>query len=133
MATALIKLITGAVYRILFYQLTIIIGLTGMLFLLKGKQSALSVLAGGLAYWVPTLFFVRGVVSTTGARAIAWFMTTFFVGEAIKLVASGGLFLLAIRYFHADVIYALLGLMSAIVAFWIASVICVSRTSGAVA
>jgi ATP synthase protein I len=133
MTTALIKLITGVVYRILFYQLAMIMGLTGMLFLLKDKQSGLSVLAGGLAYWLPTLVFVRGVASTTGARAIARFMTTFFVGEAIKLIASGGLFLLAISYFHADTVYALLGLMSAIVAFWIASIMCVFRRSGVVA
>ncbi len=133
MATALIKLIRGAVYRILFYQLAMIMGLTGMLFLLKGKQSGLSVLGGGLAYWLPTLVFLRGVASAAGAHAAARFIATFFAGEAIKLVASGGLFLLAISYFHADVVYALVGLMSAIAAFWIASVICVFRTSGVAA
>ena len=122
MATALIKLITHTVYRILFYQLVIIIGLTGMLFVLKGKQSGLSVLAGGLAYWLPTLVFVRGVASAAGARAIARFMAIFFAGEAIKLIASGALFLLAVTYFQANVLYALLGLISAITAFWIASI-----------
>lgn len=131
MATALTKLVTAAVYRIIFYQLVLIMGFIAVLFILKGKQSGLSALAGGMAYWLPTLIFARGVTACAGARAVGRFVMAFFAGEAFKLILSGVLFLLAVKYWQVDMFYALLGLVGAILAFWLASAICLFRSEGA--
>jgi F0F1-type ATP synthase assembly protein I len=95
-----------------------------MLFLVKGKQSGWSALAGGLAYWLPTVIFARVVATCASARALTRFIITFLGSEAVKLGLSGVLFLLAIIFLHAQVIYAVTGLVAAIAAFWIASVAC---------
>lgn len=121
MATAFKKPVTNAVYRIIFYQLMIIAGFTLILSTLKGMQSGLSALAGGLAYWLPTFIFTRGVAACAGARVGARFMVAFFGGEAIKLVLSGVLFLFAVNYFSMQIVYAVMGLVIAIIAFWVAS------------
>lgn len=121
MATALTRPVTNAVYRIIFYQLMIIVGFTLILFTLKGMQSGLSALAGGLAYWLPTFIFTRGVAACAGARVRARFMVAFLGGEAAKLVLSSTLFLFIVNYLHMQVVYAVVGLVIAIAAFWTAS------------
>ncbi len=130
--TALIKPVTHAVYRIIFYQLTLIIGFILILSALKGMTSGLSALAGALAYWLPSCVFVRSLAACASARAIARFMITFFAGEAIKLALSGVLFLMAVSYLHAQAVYAVIGLLVAIVAFWVASAMSLYRTGVAV-
>jgi len=127
-ATALTKPVTNAVYRIIFYQLMIIAGFTLILFILKGMQSGLSALAGGLAYWLPTFIFTRGVAACAGTRVGARFMVAFFGGEAVKLVLSGALFLFAVKYFPIQVVYAVVGLVMAIIAFWVASGVCLYQS-----
>lgn len=128
MATALTRSVTHAVYRIIFYQLMIIVGFTLILFVLKGMHSGSSALAGGLAYWLPTFIFMRGVTACADVRGGARFMMAFFGGEAVKLALSGALFLFAVNYFPIQVIYAVIGLIMAIIAFWVASGVCLYQS-----
>lgn len=128
MAAPLKRSVTNAVYRIIFYQLMIIVGFTLILFTVKGMQSGLSALIGGLAYWLSTFIFTRGVAACAGARIGVRFMVTFFGGEAVKLVLSGALFLFAVNYFSIQVVYAVVGLVMAIIAFWVASSLCLYQS-----
>jgi ATP synthase protein I len=112
--------IISAVYRVIFYQLLIMIGFVLMVFILKNIKSGWSALAGGLAYWLPTFIFVRSVAACAGAHAVRRFIAAFFGGEVIKLVLSGVLFIMAVNYLHVETIYAVLGLSVAIIAFWLA-------------
>ena len=127
MTTQLNKPVRAYVNKVIFYQFAVITGLALVLFLLQGIKSGYSALLGGLAYWLPTLFFVWRVSRHVGARAATRFIAAFFVGEAIKLMLTGVLFLFAIQYCHVELLDALVGLVVAIVAFWIASVACLSR------
>lgn len=124
----LTKLVKTEMLRIVIYQLMIVMGFTLILFLLKGMHSGLSVVAGGLSYWLPTLIFMMRVSTHTGARAATRFMVALFAGEVIKLVLCGILFLIAIKYLHLQLFYALIGLVSAIIAFWIASIAVLFQT-----
>jgi ATP synthase protein I len=109
-------------YKILFWQLVMILGLAVVITLLLGKHKGISIILGGLACWLPTLVFLWRVSAYVGARAAMRFMVAFFVGEMVKLFLSGVLFVLAVKYLSIDVLYGLIGLIGAIVAFWIASI-----------
>lgn len=117
-------LVKNYVTKMILYQLIAIMGLALIIFLLKGIQSSLSALLGALAYFLPTSVFVLRVSAHSLARAATRFFVTFFVGEAVKLVFSGVLFVLIIQYCHAELLYALIGLVGAIVAYWISSIAC---------
>lgn len=117
-------------YRIVFWQLMIIMGLAIVLFLFRGIQSGLSALLGGLAYWLPTLLFVWRIFARLSARAVKQFVIAFFAGEAMKLFGSAILFLLIAKYLPVDVLPLLFGFMSAIIAFWISSLFFLSRFQG---
>lgn len=116
------------IFRIVFFQLMMIMGFTVVILLLKGSRYGLSVLAGGLSYWIPTLLFVWCASAFAGARAAMNFLLVFFAGEVLKLVLSGILFLFAIKYLEMHILYAFIGLAGAIVAFWIASFACLYYT-----
>jgi ATP synthase protein I len=112
------------IFRIVFFQLMMIMGFTVLLFLLKGSYNGLSALAGGLSYWIPTLLFVWSASAFAGARAAMNFLVVFFAGEVLKLLLSGVLFLIAINYLEMHLLYAFIGLAGAIAAFWISSFAC---------
>lgn len=113
------------VLRIVLYQLIMIVGLTLILLFLKGMHEGLSILAGAIAYWLPTFIFMWRASAHAGARAATRFMIAFFAGEMIKLFLCGVLFVVVIKYFNAQLLYAVVGLIGAIVAFWIASMVVV--------
>lgn len=114
-------------FRVIFYQLLLIVGLVLVIFLLKGMFNALSALAGSLAYWVPAFLFIWRVSRHAGAHAVVRLMVTFFIAEALKLIISGTIFLLLVKYAHIDLLYALIGLIGAIVAFWMASAVTLNQ------
>lgn len=105
-----------------------IAGFTLIGFLLKGRQSGWSIAMGAMSYWLPTYIFMMRVSTHTGARAATRFMVALFAGEVIKLVLCGILFLMAIKYLKLQLFYALMGLIGAIIAFWIASIAVLFQT-----
>ncbi len=110
-------------YQIIFWQLLMIICLAFVLFLFGGLKSGLSTLLGGLAYWFPTLLFVWRVFNREGARAARRFLLLFVAGESIKLLLSGILFVLILKYLPVNLLSVLIGFVGAVIAFWIASMI----------
>lgn len=117
-------------YRIIYWQLILIMGLVLVLFLLQGIKSGLSALAGGLAYWLPTLLFVWRVFQRTTARAAKQFLLAFVAGEGIKLLLSAVLFVLIVKNLPVNVLSVLTGFVGAVVSFWIASVVLLTRQGG---
>lgn len=108
-------------YKILFWQFIIIMGLALVISFLQGRQRGLSAFLGGLTYWLPTFFFMWRVSAFATPRAAMQFMLAFFTAEAAKLVLSGLFFIFIIKYLSVDVLYGVMGLIGAIVAFWITS------------
>jgi F0F1-type ATP synthase assembly protein I len=118
---SLANLVKTEISRVVFYQFLIMLGFTLLIFLLKGMQSGLSALAGAFSYWLPTFLFIWRVSTQVSARAGMRFLATFMVGEGVKLLLCGILFVFFIKYFHIQTIDAVIGLAGAIVAFWLAS------------
>ncbi|HEX4044915.1 MAG TPA: ATP synthase subunit I [Gammaproteobacteria bacterium] len=106
-------------YAIVGWQLAGV-GLFALLALLiNGKTGGLSVLAGGLAYGLPNLIFVWRVFRYSGAQQMTQFMTAFYLGEVIKLILSGILFLVIVKYLPVSLLSVLIGYAGAIMLFWI--------------
>lgn len=124
----LIKTLQAELFRIIIYQFLMIMGFAFIMVWLKGLHKSLSIWMGSMAYWLPTLLFVWGASLYAGSQAIYRFLVAFFVGEAVKLLLSGLLFLLAVKYIHVNVLFALIGLIVAIFAFWVASFACLYQT-----
>lgn len=126
-----LKSIKTQAYKIVYWQLMIIMGLAVVLFLLRGMQNGLEALLGGLAYWLPTLAFVWRVFAKASVRGAKQFMVMFFLGEGAKLLLSAVLFLLIVKYLPVTVLPVLMGYIGAIVAFWVASIFFLTRNQGA--
>ena len=114
-------------FKVVYWQLLVIAGLALVLFLLQGMQAGVSVFLGGMAYWLPTLFFIWRVSAHVGARAAHRFMIAFFTGEVAKLILSGVLFLLIIKFIPVNLLFVLTGFIGAIIAFWIVSIVSIFR------
>lgn len=118
-------------YKIIYWQLVLIMGLALVLFLFQGIQSGLSALLGGLAYWLPTLLFVWRVFARTTARAAKQFLAAFIAGEGIKLLLSALLFVLVVKFMPVNLLSVLAGFVGAVISFWIASLFLLTRQEGA--
>jgi ATP synthase protein I len=115
------KTIRTQLMKIVFWQLLMVVGLALVIIFLQGIQRSWAALLGGMSYWLPTLIFMWRVSAYAGARAASRFVAAFFAGEVVKLFLSATLFVLLVKYASIDVVYGLIGLIGAIVAFWIAS------------
>lgn len=116
------------VLRIVFYQLAIIVGFVLVTLLVAGSYKGLSILTGSMTYWLPTLIFMWRAAAHSGARAAKRFVIVFFTGEAVKLLTCGVLFVIAIQYLKTELFYTMMGLIGAIIAFWIASIWMIFQT-----
>ncbi|EKD72244.1 MAG: ATP synthase F0, I subunit [uncultured bacterium] len=115
-------------YRIIYWQLILIMGLALILFLLQGMRSGLSALSGGLACWLPTLLFVWRVFSgSSAARAAKQFMLLFVVGETFKLLLCAILFVLIVNYLPVNILSVLIGFVGAVTAFFLAAMLLLTR------
>lgn len=116
-----LKSIKTQAYQIVFWQLMIIMGLAAVVFLLRGIQNGIGTLLGGLAYWLPTLFFVWRVFSRAAMKTGRAFIMSFLAGEVGKLFLSALLFVLILKYLPMSPGSVVIGFVCAIVAFWISS------------
>jgi len=113
-------------FKIVYWQLAGVVALALLSLPIAGTTSAFSVLCGGLCYGLPNLFFVWRVFRYAGAQQMTQFMSAFFIGEMLKLVFSGILFLLVVKYLPVSLLSVLVGFAGAIVLFWI---VCMWRFS----
>lgn len=130
MTNSLRHLVQGEAYQIVFRQLlgVLILALAATLF--AGTKGGFSVLAGGLAYGLPNLIFVWRVFRYTGAQQMHKFMAAFFMGETVKLILSGFLVLLVVKYLPVSLLSVIVGFIGAIVSFWIVCMLHFSKKKG---
>lgn len=87
--------------KVLFIQL-LTLCLFGALFTLRNLQWGMSAVGGGLAAWLPNGLFVLFTwchqVKVPAAGRVAW---SFAIGEALKVVATIALLIVALGMFRA--------------------------------
>lgn len=113
------KKVQHEAYHLVYWQVACVLVVAAITYILRGEIDGLSVLLGGLAYCLPNLIFVWRVFRYAGAQQMVAFMAAFFIGEMLKLILSGFLFLLIVKYLPHSLLSVLIGYISAIVSFWI--------------
>lgn len=113
------KKVQHEAYHLVIWQAACALILAFLALIVSGTIAGLSVLLGGLAYCLPNLIFVWRVFRYAGAQQMVAFMAAFFIGEMLKLILSGFLFLLIVKYLPHSLLSVLIGYIGAIVSFWI--------------
>lgn len=79
--------------RIFFVQLVLIVVCSVAVGFFSGMKSGLSILLGGLTYVLPQALFARKLFRYHGAKAAKQIATSFYRGEAVKILSSILLFI----------------------------------------
>jgi ATP synthase protein I len=108
------------VYRWITLQILAVIVISLLFFLWQGIAFASSVLVGGVSCIVPNGLFALCWFAWFRVSAVRRLVVVFYFGELLKLFLMGVLFVLAQKLLSMDVLGALIGFITAQVAFWIA-------------
>jgi len=91
----------SGIMRLLVLQASVAIIFALIMAALSGVASAFAVLVGAIIYLLPTWVFATVLMRKRGAHAAKQIVAAFYWGEALKLVITIGLFLVAINFFAA--------------------------------
>lgn len=108
----------STVTKILSYQI-LIIGFVSLGFVVGGGQKALSSALGGLAAFVPNLYFALRV-SQTETQEARKILRSFYIGESVKLLLTAALFIIIFHIPNIEIVPLLAGYISALSVFWFA-------------
>lgn len=107
-------------YRVVAAQFITAISIAGILLPLAGPRLACSALAGGLAGALPSLYLALRMFRLDTRMAPSRMLRSIYVGEAIKVVSTVALFVIAILLFDLDVLTMLAAYAATIVVNWLA-------------
>ena len=110
----------STVRRILLYQAMAVAVTSVLAFLLSGSADAQSVLVGGLAGFLPNLFFAAKFGHHDPKKSAQEVVRAFYVGEALKLVLTGVLFVLIFQIPGISFMPLFIGFVSVMMVFWFA-------------
>ena len=109
---------SSTVARILSYQILIIM-IVSMAFMMGGWQKAYSSILGGLAAFIPNVYFALRVTATAGQEARE-ILNSFYKGESVKLILTAVLFILILQIPNLEILPLFAGYASALTVFWFA-------------
>jgi len=109
----------STVSKILGYQILIILIITAGFAFAGGWQQGLSGALGGMAAFVPNLYFALRIHRSSGkpARKI---VNSFYAGESGKLLLTAALFILIFKIPNIEILPLLAGYITALSVFWFA-------------
>ncbi len=108
----------ATVVKVLGYQLLLILVVVAG-FAIKDEQYGLSAGLGGMAAFIPNLYFSLWVQKSSGqpARKI---VNSFYVGESGKLFLTALIFVLIFQFPNLHILPLLVGYITALSVFWFA-------------
>ena len=109
----------STVSKILSYQILIILIITAGFTFAGGRQQGIFAALGGLAAFIPNLYFALRIVRSSGkpARKI---VNSFYAGESGKLLLTAALFIMIFQIPNIEILPLLSGYMAALSVFWFA-------------
>ncbi len=109
----------STVSKILGYQILIILIITAGFAIAGGSQQGLSSALGGMAAFIPNLYFALRIVRSSGkpARNI---VNSFYAGESGKLLLTAALFIMIFKVPNIEILPLLAGYIAALSVFWFA-------------
>lgn len=109
---------SSTVAKILSYQVLIIV-VVSVGFVAGGWQKAFSSTLGGLAAFIPNLYFALRVAGSAEQEARK-ILRSFYVGESVKLLLTVALFMLIFQIPSIEILPLLVGYITALSVFWFA-------------
>jgi len=107
------------VSKVLAYQVAVIVVVVAGFGIAGGGHKALSSALGGLAAFIPNLYFALRIHKSAGqdARKI---LNSFYLAESGKLLLTAGLFVMIFQLPSIEMLPLLAGYMAALSVFWFA-------------
>ena len=109
----------STVSKIISYQILIIIIMTAGFALTLGRSSALSAALGGVAAFIPNLYFALRVYKSAGQEARK-IVRSFYAGESGKLLLTAALFFMIFQLPNIEILPLLSVYIVALSVFWFA-------------
>lgn len=117
------KLSVVGVKRLLKAQLITSVLISLVLLLLYGKNEGLSAILGGLVAIVPSIVFARKMFRYQGARAAKQIITSFYTGEALKIILTAILFSLVFMLYKVAPLAFFFTYIVVLMNYWLAPLI----------
>jgi ATP synthase protein I len=111
--------ILSTVSKVISYQILIIIIMTAGFVLAGGWQKALSPVLGGMAAFIPNLYFALRIYRSAGQEARK-IVRSFYAGESGKLLLTAALFFMIFQIPNIEILPLLAGYIAALSVFWFA-------------
>ncbi len=108
------------IYKFVLAQVVISCLLALLLWAVADVKAAYSVIVAGVICIIPNSYFIWSVFRHKGARAAKRFFFAFYMGEIVKLLLQGFLFVLAIVYLKLAMDWFLFGFIINLAIFWFA-------------
>ncbi len=109
----------STVSKILSYQVLIIIIMALGFAIAQGWQKALSPALGGIAAFIPNLYFALRIYKTAGQDAKK-IVRSFYAGESGKLLLTAAMFIMIFQIPTIEILPLLSGYVTALSVFWFA-------------
>ena len=109
----------STVVKILSYQILIILIITAGFAVKGNEQQVLSAMLGGMAAFVPNLYFALRIHRSAGQEARK-IVNSFYAGESGKLLLTGALFMMIFQVPNIQILPLLVSYIAALSVFWFA-------------
>jgi ATP synthase protein I len=109
----------STVVKILSYQVLIILIVTTGFAVKEGGQQALSAILGGMAAFVPNLYFALRIHRSAGQEARK-IVNSFYAGESGKLLLTVALFMMIFQIPNIQTLPLLVSYVATLSVFWFA-------------
>lgn len=109
----------STVVKILSYQILIILIVTAGFAIKGGEQQSLSAILGGIAAFVPNLYFSLRICRSAGLEARK-IVNAFYAGESGKLLLTAALFMIIFQVSNVQILPLLISYIAALSVFWFA-------------
>lgn len=108
----------STVAKILSFQV-LIIAVVSLGFAVGGWQKAYSSVLGGLAAFIPNLYFALRI-SRSAVQEARQILRSFYTGESVKLILTATIFMLIFQLPSIEVLPLMAGYATALSVFWFA-------------
>jgi ATP synthase protein I len=109
-----------AVFRLTVWQLLLTLALALIAVLFVDNRFALSVVAGGLIGMLAGLYQAQRMLRVDAGLHPEAFMQGLWVSEAVKIVLTVALFIVAIRLLRVDMVPTIVGYAGTYIVYWVA-------------
>lgn len=113
--------VRGKIFKAFAMQSSIALVLAVAFLLLQGRVAFFSVILGAVAWLLPSIYFIRKlfIIRQNQGMTAQKLLSNFYIGEVIKLILSGILIVIFLRFIPVLVLSFFSGYIIAVLSFWV--------------